>query len=294
VVLPVEEAGPSPKYRPSVLYAVSDSYMTALRIPLLAGRLLQPSDHASAPRVGVVNQSLAVALWPGHDAVGRQLVQLGVASPITIVGVIGDVRQSGLQAPAAPALYVPMPQSAVTIRNLTFVARTRAGMRMNEDDVRPLVLRVDSALPVHTVRSGEELIGASIAGPRFNLLVLAVFAVLAMALATSGVYGVLAQSVQDAQREFGIRQALGATTARIVAMVLGQALPPALVGIAAGAAAAAAGGSLASTLLFGVRPNDAATYAAVGGIVIGVSCMAAALPAWRAARGELMRLLRHE
>jgi putative ABC transport system permease protein len=294
VVLPVEEAGPSPRYRPTMLHSISEGYVAALRIPLYAGRFIELSDHASAPRVGVVNETLARALWVDGNAIGRQILQLGVAGPITIVGVIGDVRQSGLQSPAQPALYVPMAQSAVAIRNVTFITRSRDGLRFREENARALIQRADSALPLHTLRTGEELIGASIAGPRFNLLVLAVFASLALALAWSGIYGVLAQSVQDAQREFGIRQALGATTAGIVRMVLSAVLPPTIGGVIAGSAASAAGGSLASALLFGVRPNDPATYIAASMVVLGLSVLAAARPAYRAARGELMLLLRYE
>ena len=294
VVLPVEEVGPSPKYRPSLLHSVSEGYLAALGIPLRAGRFLERSDHNSAAKVGVVNQALARALWPDATVIGRQIVQLGVTGPITIVGVIDDVRQSGLQSPAAPALYVPMSQTTAAVRTLTFVLRTRDAVGVRESDARALVQRVDSALPVHTMRTGEDLIDAGIAGPRFNLLVLAVFASLAVALAASGIYGVLTQSVEDAQREFGIRQALGATTGRIVTMVLRYAIPPALAGVIVGAGVSSAGASLASALLFGVQPNDRATHVAVAAVVMGLSCLAAAFPAYRAARSELMLLLRQE
>ena len=293
VVAPVGESAEAPKYRPTLRYAVTPAYAVASGVAVRTGRFLEPADVASGARVAVVNETLARSLGPGSESIGRSILILGDQT-VTIVGVVSDVRQSGpLRAPA-PALYVPMAQVAERQAMLHFLVRSDADPRRLAPRAREIVASLDAALPAFALRTGNELVAGTMTTQRFNMLVLGVLAVLAMSLAVTGMYAVLSHFVQHARRDFGIRQALGATTGRIVASVMGWAMAPVLAGIAIGTLAASGASTLIASLLFGVSSNDPSTLIVVAVAVTLISAASLLPTAIRASRNDVSALLRQE
>jgi putative ABC transport system permease protein len=284
----------TPQYQPALVHQVTAGFADALRLSVRRGRFIEDADAGGGPDVAVVNESLARVLFPDGDAVGRSFSRIGAARPHTIVGIVGDVRQGGPLRPAPPALYVPMANNPQPARTLHVVIRSGAPPGALSAEIRRALADVDAELPAFAMRSGTDLVNGTIAGQRFNMLVVGVFAAFALMMAIGGLYSVLAHAVQQARRDFGIRQALGATAARIVGSVLTRALWPALAGIGAGVLAASAASELISSLLFGVRPNDPVTLVAVVLLVLTMCLLAVLAPARRAARADLMTLLRHD
>lgn len=300
---PVGEAAPavvvpagSPSaadYRPAASYVVTASFARALGLTVKSGRFFDASDPGTTP-VAVLNESLARTMWPGGDAIGREIMMLGHQRPMTVVGIVGDVRQGGPLRPAAPAVYQLMSQVDHPVRSQHFVMQSSVPPSRLGNEVRRAVASVDPAIPVFALRSLEDSVAATMAVHRFNTLVVGVFAAFAIALALSGLYAVLAHSVQRARRDFGIRQALGASRARIIGTVVSQVLWPAAIGVAAGALAAMSASELIASLLFGVQPNDLSTIAMVV-VATAIACVAAVLvPASRASRSDPALLLRAE
>jgi putative ABC transport system permease protein len=292
VVSPAGSVSPT-DYRPAAIHAVTADYATTLAVAVTAGRFFDPTD-APHTRVAVLNATLARSLWPDGDVVGRSISLVGESAPLTIVGVVGDVRQAGPQRPAAPAIYRLLSQTEQRVNNLHFLLRSDVPLARLGDGVRHAVASVDPEIPVFALRTVADSVAATTAVQRFNMLVVGVFAAFAMVLALSGLYAVLAHTVQRARRDFGIRQALGATRARIIRVVLSQALWPAVIGIGAGAIAALAASELIASLLFGVRPNDPATIVGVAAGILAASLLAVLAPAVRAARVDPATLLRHD
>jgi putative ABC transport system permease protein len=293
VVAPLGESAEAPKYRPALRYAVTPAYAVASGVTVRNGRFLEPVDAASGARVAVVNETLARSLWPGGESIGHSILLLG-DQPVTIVGVVADVRQAGPLRPSAPALYVPIAQVAERQALLHFLVRSDAETRRLALRAREIVANLDPALPPFALRTGNELVAGTMTAQRFNMLVLGVFAVLAMSLAVTGMYAVLSHFVQHARRDFGIRQALGATTGRIVASVMGWAMAPVLAGIAIGILAASGASTLIASLLFGVSSDDPATLIVVAVAVTVVSAASLLPTAIRASRGDVSALLRQE
>jgi putative ABC transport system permease protein len=291
VVAPAGSANPA-DYRPAAVYAVTPDFARTLGIAVKAGRFFEESDPSSG-NAAVLNETLARILWPNGDAVGRSATLLGHDGAMTIVGIIGDVRQGGPLRPAAPAFYLLMSQSQ-PVRLQHFIIRSGMPLARLSDSLRRAVASMDPAIPVFAMRTVGDSIASTMAVQRFNMLVVGVFAVLALLLALTGLYAVLAHSVHVSLRDFGIRQALGAGRVRIVGSVLAQALRPAAVGVMAGAIAATAASELIASLLFGVKPNDPATIASVAFLILIASAGAVLAPALRAARVDPARLLRHE
>jgi hypothetical protein len=258
------------------------------------GRFVSGTDTEAGPTSAVINETLAKTLFPDRRAVGQTFIRIGSVRPHTVVGVVADVRQAGPQRPSPPAVYLSIAQAEPPVRTLNFVLRSRAPNGTLARDVRRAVSSVDIALPAFAVRSGADLLKSTIAMQRFNLLVVTVFAVFALALALSGLHAVLLHAVEQTRRESGIRMALGATAGRIIRTIGSRALVPTIAGIAAGTAGAAAASELIASLLFGVRPSDPLTLAAAASAIFVASIIAVLIPASKAARGELVTLLRHE
>ena len=292
VVLPTGSASPA-EYRPAAVYAVTADFARTIGIAVKAGRFFEDIDRAGTP-AAVLNETLARTMWPNDNPIGRSVSLLGQSQPMTIVGVVGDVRQGGPLRPAAPAFYQLLSQSSQATRTQHFVIRSNIPLSRLGDDVRRAVSNVDPEIPVFALRTLSDSIASTMAVQRFNMLVVGVFAALALVLALSGVYAVLAHSVQGARRNFGIRQALGATRVRIARVVLVQALWPAIVGIMAGVIVAMAASELIASLLFGVTPNDPATILSVAVMILAASAGAVLIPALRAARVDPAALLRHD
>jgi predicted permease len=276
---------------------VGGRYFQAMNIPLVAGRFFDDRDSAANPRVIIVDEFMARELWPGQDAVGKR-VHVGDAKSTspwqTVVGVVGRVKQYGLDTDGRIAFYMPQTQAAS--RAMYVVVRSdgggdQAGLAAS---VRGRVRELDPDLPLYHVRSMTERVSESLARQRFSMLLLAIFAGLAAALAAVGIYGVMAYLVSQGTREIGIRVALGATPIGILGLVLKQGAAVAGLGLAVGLAGAAALARVMQSLLFGVSSTDAATFAGVTGLLAGVALVASYLPARRAARIDPIVSLRSE
>jgi putative ABC transport system permease protein len=273
---------------------VSPDYFQTLQIPILRGRGFTSADRSDAPAVIVINQSLAQRYFPDQDPLGQSLVvQSGdAACPCEIVGVVGDVKQGGLADETTPGYYLPQLQSIWRTQSL--VARTSLPASTAIRALRAAVRQVDPGLAVYQVQTLEERLADAVATPRFNSVMLALFAAVALILAVVGIYGVESYNVSQRVRELGVRAALGADGTMIGRLVVGHALATGGAGVAIGLATAVWATRLLETMLFAVRPLDAGTFAGVAILLVGVTAPAAYIPARRAARVDPMTALRAE
>ena len=276
-------------------YSVSPDYFRVMRIPLKRGRVFATADVATAPKVAVISEACAHALFPDRDPLGKQ-IQLGGRDDhkpwLTIVGVVGDIRHYGLDTPSNIAAYIPQAQ------DLTFgyslMARTNTDPRRMEKAVRAAFLAVDPTQPVFQVRPMESYMASSLAQRRFTMALLALFGGLALALAAVGIYGVVSYTVLSRTREMGIRMALGAERRDLLAMVLRQAAALAVAGLAAGLAASLALTRFLTSLLFEVRTTDVTTLGLIAALLAIVALTASYLPARRAASVDPTVALHYE
>jgi putative ABC transport system permease protein len=276
-------------------YSVSPDYFRVMRIPLKRGRVFTGRDNAAAPLVAVIGEACAREQFPNQDPIGEQ-IQLGSRDDtkpwITIVGIVGDVSQYGLDTAPRIAAYVPQAQNMSF--GFSLVARTSTDPRGLERAARAAFLAADPTQPVFEVQPLESYLASSLAQRRFTLTLLALFGGLALTLAAVGIYGVLSCAVTSRTREMGIRMALGAERRDVLAMVLRQAAVLACAGLAAGLAASLALTRFLATLLFEVRATDAATLAAIAALLAAVALGASYLPARRAASVDPTVALRYE
>ena len=271
---------------------VSAGYFRALGIPLLAGRALSEADRADAPPVAVVSRALAERYWPGEDPLGRRLRLLTDDGWRTVVGVVGDVKWDDLAAGGGAALYLPLGQGPTG--PMRVVARTRDDPAALAASLRAVVRSLDPATPVGDVRTATQLVSASAAAHRSAMLLLSLFAALALALGAVGVYGVTAHAVGQRSREFAIRLALGARPGALLRLVLAGGARVAAAGIALGLVGALALTRLLAGLLYGVTALDPLTFAAVPLLLAAVVLLASYLPARHALRVAPVRALRAE
>jgi len=276
-------------------YTVSADYFATLGVPLRQGRLLAHHDNAGAPRVAVISESLARRRFAGRDPVGQRLRVGPDDSPwYTVVGVVGDVRQTSLAASPEDAVYVTTDQWWFADRALSLVVRTSGESSSLVPAIRRAVWAIDKDQPIVRAAAMDDLVAASAAQRRFTLVVFAAFALAALLLAATGVYGILAGSVAERRREIGIRAAMGASQSGILAGVVRQGLRLTAVGGAVGLVAALVGSQAIGTMLFGVSRLDPVTYAGVLALLAVVSLVASSVPAWRAARVDPATVLREE
>lgn len=273
----------------------SDDYFPALEIPLLRGRLFEPGDGPDAAHVAVVSRSLAEQRWPGQDALGK-LIEFGNMDgdlrPFTVVGVVGDVRELGLERAARPTLYGYYRQRYQALASFSIAMRTS-----NAAQVVPVARDIaGSVIPDLAVefRTSEDLYSRAIGQRLFNLALLGTFGAAAVLLALAGVYGAMTFNVVQRTREIGVRLSHGATGSDIVALVLRRCLMLAGAGTVIGLAVAAGGARLIASLLYGVTPHDAATYGVCAVALLLAAAAAALIPALRAARVDPMTALRDE
>jgi predicted permease len=272
---------------------VTDDYFRALGIPLLDGRSFAPDD-ASAD-VAIISEDFARRYWHGASPVGRRL-RLREGRPwLTVLGVVPEVLQTGLDARRGEIeIYYPMAQSAGGYPRLYLILRGE----LDADALLPALRRglrsIDPQLPVSSVASMAELLSDDLAGPRFNMLVLVAFAAVALLLAAVGVYGVLAYNVVRRTREIGVRMALGARRADVVRGVVGRGMLLATIGLALGGAGAWGLTRFIRSLLSDVEPLDPATLVVTAGILLAVALLACIVPAARATRVDPLVALRHE
>jgi putative ABC transport system permease protein len=280
--------------------AVSAEYFEAMAIPLLRGRLFTDRDSEQAPGVAIVTDGLARQVWPGQVALGKR-VKLGFGRDaeqpwLSIVGVVGDVKQAALGEKTQPAIYVPWQQAPrpFLLRNATFVARTAGDPMRAAAAIREQIRSVDPTLPFDRVQTMQQVVSDSVSEPRFRSVVFAGFAVVALALVGVGILGVLGHAVSRRTREIGMRMALGAQRADVLRLVVRQALAMTIAGVVLGAVAAAALTRLLASFLYDVRPLDPATFAAAAVALVAVALVASYVPARRATGVDPMVALRSE
>lgn len=275
-------------------YGVSGPYVETMRIPLKRGRLFDARDRDGAPLVGLLNESYAARKFPGIDPVGRRFRIGPVSELVTIVGIVGDVKQTSLAVHRADAVYLPASQWPFADRVMSLVVRAPANVEHLVPAIRAAVWSVDKDQAVVRVATMNDLLTASAAERRFVLILFEAFALAALVLATAGIYGVLAGSVAERTREIGVRSALGATRGEILALIMRQGLGLTGLGVALGLVGAIAASEWIAAMLFGVSRLDPVTYVGVIALLTAASLLASGVPAWRAARVDPARTLREE
>ena len=286
---------------------VSESYFRALQIPVRRGRVFDERDTRNSPLVVAVNESFAKHFWPkGHPLGERIVIGKGMGpefaeGPREVVGVVGDVKEGGLGAPAPDVMYIPLPQlrdSFMALNNtilpVTWVVRTSANPLTLSAAVRNRVLEADRQLPIAHIRSVDEVVAETTARQNFNMTLLTVFAGIALLLAAIGVYGMLSYAVQHRSQEIGIRMALGAQRSDVLRMVVGRGMALAGAGMTIGLAGALGLTRLLSAILFDIKPNDPLTFGEVAALLALISLAACWIPAHRATRVDPMQVLRYE
>jgi putative ABC transport system permease protein len=276
-------------------YAVSAGYFETMGIPLRRGRVLEAHDDSAAPRVAVINESFARRKFPQGDALGERIHIGDSRGPwYTIVGVVGDVKQASLALTSADAAYTTTDQWAFAINPLSFTIRARGDAAAIAPAVRSAIWSVDKDQPVVRIATMNDLVARSAAERRFAFIVFEAFALAALVLAATGIYGVLSGNVAERMREIGVRSALGASRGKILELVVRQGMTLTALGIAGGLIGAFAASQALVSLLFGVTRLDPVTYVGVILLLLGVSLMACWLPAWRASRVDPAITLRAE
>src|SRR5687767_2853221 len=276
---------------------VGNEYFETMKIRLSEGRTFErQDDNPNAMRVVIVNQALAKRFWTGSP-IGRR-VNPGFADPkvwFTIVGVVEDTKNTGMDKPAGPELYFQLRQVSQFVgSNVNFVVRGANETASLESSIRSAVRELDPSLPVYNLSSMDEMVSKSMVQPRFLALLLATFSGIALFLAAIGIYGVMAYSVAQRTQEIGVRMALGARPLHVLRLVLGQSLGMLLIGTVIGLAGAFALTRLMRTLLFEITATDPLTYVSVIGLLTFVALLACYIPARRAAKVDPLIALRYE
>jgi putative ABC transport system permease protein len=271
---------------------VSSDYFRALGIPLLKGRSLTAADQAGRPLVALISESLARRYWPdGSNPIGQHL-KFGGNRTWEIVGLVGDVKHSGLDRQITPAVFISYLQSPEN--RMSLVVRTAGDPMAMTKAVKDQVYAVDKDQPMYKIRTMDQVVADSQMSPRFTLILLGIFAVIALALAAVGIYGVVSYAVTQRTREIGIRIALGAARGDVLRLVLGQGTALAVAGVIVGLGAALALTRLMSSLLFGVSATDPAIFAGAALFLAAIALLATYLPARRAMQVDPMVSLRYE
>jgi len=286
---------------------VSPDYFKAFRIPLLRGRDFDERDGPKTDRVIIINEAFAKQYWQKEDPLGARLtIGKGLGPDFEdgtrqVVGIVGNVRETGLSDSDQPVMYVPQAQIndpltklANNVIPLSWAIRTAMDPSTLVPAIQHEFLAVDPQLPVSSVRTMDQVISESTARQNFNMLLLTLFAVLALTLAAIGIYGLISYTVEQRMQEFGIRLALGAGARDVVAMIMRQGMLLATIGLALGLAAAYGLTRLLASLLFGVKTTDPITYAVVAAVLLIVSLLACYIPARRATRIDPLIALRYE
>jgi predicted permease len=274
---------------------VGGHYFEAMEIPLRSGRFFNEQDTSTSPKVVVIDEYMAQQLWPNQDPIGRRIHFGGITDKDpweTVVGIVGRVKQYALDSDSRIAMYLP--QSQYPTRAMNVVLRSGADPAALTSAVKQQIHELDSDLPLYGVRTMERRIDESLARRRFSMLLLALFACVALALATIGTYGVMAYLVNQGTREIGIRIALGATHRAIVRLVVWKGVVLALCGVAIGSAGAFALSRLMQSLLFDVSPSDPFTFVVISLLLTFITFLASYIPAHRAAQIDPIEALRDE
>jgi len=276
--------------------AASKDYFATMGIRLMDGRLFDERDGADAPQVIIVNEAMAKTFWPNQNPVGRRARPGGTKAWCTVIGVVDDVKNAGLDRPAGTELYLPYRQPAAAgYTDMYVVMRAQGGDPHSlAGEVRQRLNEIDSSLPLADVRLMEDVLSRAQARPRFLTLLLTLFSAVALAIATVGIYGVVSYSVVRRTKEFGLRMVLGAQTGDVLGLVMKQGAGMIAIGVAMGLVLALFFTRLMTSLLFGIAPTDLATFASVTAVLLGVALAACYIPARRATKVDPIQTLRYE
>jgi predicted permease len=287
--------------------SISPEYFKAFGIPLLRGRVFTERDSGGTAPVVLVNDAFAKKLWPNADPIGQRMtIGKGLGPEFEdptreVVGIVGNVRENGLDRDPPPIIYVPGAQVTDGLTRLgnslipaKWIVRTSGISASLSSSIQQEFLAVDSQLPVARVRTMEAVVGSSIQQQNFNMLLLSIFGGIALVLAAIGIYGLMSYSVEQGTRDIGVRLALGAERGAILRMVVGRGMTLAGIGLAAGLAAAFGASRLLARMLYGVKPTDPASYLVVAAALGTIALLACYLPARRATRVDPMVALRTE
>lgn len=276
--------------------AVSKDYFAVMGIRLVDGRLFDDRDVQGAPDVVIINKTMAMTFWPHQNPIGRRVRP--DKNWCTIIGVVDDVKNAGLDRPAGTELYLPYGQTAAVdagVSSMYVVLRPQGGNpRSLVGEVREQLNEIDPTLPLADVRLMEDVIARAQARPRFLTLLLSLFSAVALAIATVGIYGVVSYSVARRTKEFGLRMVLGAQSGDVLGLVMKQGAGMIAIGVAFGLVLALFFTRLMTSLLFGVAPTDLTTFASVTAVLFGVALAACYIPARRATRVDPIQTLRYE
>jgi len=276
---------------------VSADYFNTLQIPLAGGQFFSVGDGPQAAPVVMVNQAMANRYWPNQDPLGKR-IKMGNADSknpwFAVKGVVKDSAQLTLEREIRPEIYFPLGQMAWRYRRMNVAVRTSVDPKSTLPAIQAAIREVDKDQPVYQVQTIEELIGDTVGMRRFALTILILFAVLALVLAVSGIYGVISYSVAQRTQEIGIRMALGARATDVLRLVLGQFMRLTVLGVAVGLVAAYLLTRLMASLLFGVTATDVTTFILVPISLLLVALVACLIPARRATRVDPLVALRYE
>jgi putative ABC transport system permease protein len=276
-------------------YCITPGFLETMRIPLLRGRDISPSDTATGSQVLLISETTARRIWPGEDPIGKRVKVGGTDKPWwTVVGVTGDVHHVGLDAQPDTQMYIPHQQWPYPDGQMTFVIRTAGKPEAISSAAQQAIHSIDSTQPIARIVTLENYVGLSVQGRRFALILIAAFAGIALALSVVGIYGVTAYSVAQRTREIGIRAALGAQSFELFGLLLRQGMLLVLYGVAAGVLASVAFTRFLASLLFDVQPTDPLTFASVVLLLVAVAAAACFIPAHRAMRVDPIVALRYE
>ena len=275
------------------------NYFHTMNIPLMSGRDFNDRDDAKAPGVVIVNQAFAQKFFPNENVLGKHITpgasNHGNPPPREIIGVVANVKGRRLDVQDLPEYYIPYAQ--LNFGSMTVCLRTSVEPHSLTSAVRNVVASMDSDLPIYDIKTMDEYLTATLATPRFQSMLLQAFAGLAILLTAVGLYGVISYAVAQRTHEIGVRITLGASRGSVIGMVLKSGLQLTGIGVAAGIALSLIAGRFISSLnnvLFGIKPTDAVTFAAVIAIVASVSVVACYIPAWRASKVDPMLALRYD
>jgi putative ABC transport system permease protein len=275
--------------------AISPNYFQAIGVPLLKGRYFAHTDKDGAPPVVIINKTLADQVLPGEEAVGKRIIYTSISpQPLEIIGVVADEKVTGLDTKQTGIVYEPFLQSPSSF--MVFMARTTADPKQLSNAIRQEIQQLDAEASVFGLRTLEEVIDKSPATfmRRYPAFLTGLFAIVALILAAIGIYGVISYSVTQQTREIGIRMALGASSGKVMKLVLAQGLKVSLIGVGTGLISAFALTRLLESLLYGVSATDATTFTLISVLLIGISLVACLVPARRALKVDPMVALRYE
>jgi predicted permease len=272
---------------------VGAGYFETIGIPVQHGRGFTSADNEDSLLVIAINQAMARKFWDAADPLGQR-VRFGDDNWRTIVGIVEDVHHDGLDLQTAPEMYVPYSQVPNVEARPIIVLRTSIEPLRITAPLRQAVVEVDRTVPIDRITTMQDLVSNSAAQPRFRTAVILIFSLLALFVASIGLYGVMSYAVRQRTQEFGIRMALGVTRGAMVQLVFRQAAKLVGTGIALGLAAAALVSRAIATLLYGISPVDGVTLACVTTVLIFVASLAVYVPARRAAKADPMESLRHD